>query len=64
MDDRAAYMKDKWFYRGVVAILGLLLLGSFATITYLLVKQPGAEIPNSVVALGSGALGALAGLFK
>ena len=57
-------MKDKAFYRGVVLLLGLGLLGSMIAISWIAIENPEAEIPSALVAIASGSLGALAGLFK
>lgn len=57
-------MKDLLFYRGVVALLGLGLIGSTVAIAWIAIANPDAEIPSALVAIGSGSLGALAGLFK
>jgi len=48
---------DTFVYRMVVAVIGVALLGSLAAAVYLHEK-----IPEFIVAIGSGALGALAGL--
>lgn len=57
-------MKDQAFYRGVVALLGLGLIGSMVSISWIAIANPEAEIPSALVAIGSGSLVALAGLFK
>ena len=54
-----AYMKDKWFYRGVIIALGLAVVGSI--VGYIMVPQ---DTPEALVAIGAGAVGALAGIFK
>ena len=48
----------------MVIILGLTLVGALGVSAVFLVRNPGQDVPNTLVALGSGALGALAGLFK
>ena len=63
-DGRAVYMKDIAFYRGVVGLLGVGLIGSMVAIAWIAIANPDAEIPSALVAIGSGSLGALAGLFK
>ena len=55
-------MRDKWFYRGVVMVLGFSMLGSLGGYIYL--AAIGADTPQALVAIGSAAGGALAGLFK
>ena len=53
------YVKDLWFYREVVIVLGLAVIGSvIGAINF------GADTPDALVAIGSGSVGALAGLFK
>lgn len=52
---------DVWIYRIVVLVLGLVVLS--ATLGLIFVFNDGAsKIPETLTALGSGALGALAGL--
>jgi hypothetical protein len=53
---------DRWIYRLVVGILGLTILGVVAGAFVLEVNNSGATIPDALLALGSAALGALAGL--
>lgn len=53
------YTGDMWFYRGIVIILGIAVVGSVAG--YII---NGADTPEALVAIGAGAVGALAGLFK
>ena len=55
-------MHDKWFYRGVLIVLGLAIVGS--VVGYIYLASIGREAPTALVALGSAAGGALAGLFK
>ena len=56
-----AYQRDVWVYRMVVGVLGLVLL-IVVVASLVLSLQGQTEIPAVLVALGSGALGALAGL--
>lgn len=63
-DEGPAYMKDRTFYRGVVVVLGLLALGSLALIGYTSVTSPETDANTALVAIASGSMGALAGLFK
>ena len=55
-----AYLGDRLFYRvvdwGLVAAVGLALMGSIGLAAY------DKEVPESIVAIGSAALGALAGV--
>ncbi|HZI14167.1 MAG TPA: hypothetical protein VE153_27615 [Myxococcus sp.] len=53
---------DKWIYRGVVAILGLLAMTALVGGLVLAYRDATQEIPQMLVALGSTAVGALAGL--
>lgn len=55
-----AIEKDTMVYRLTVAALGATMFGSLIVITVLALK--GVETPQGVTALGSAALGALAGL--
>ncbi len=61
-----AYVRDKFIYRIVVSVLGLTVLltvaGGLAICALSPASGPAREIPASLIALGSGALGALAGL--
>lgn len=60
-----AYLGDRWIYRTVVAVLGLVVLATVGGGIYLAVPSSGSEavsIPDAIVAIGSAALGALAGL--
>ena len=60
-----AYLGDRWIYRTVVAVLGLVVLTTVGGGIYLAVPSSGSEavsIPDAIVAIGSAALGALAGL--
>src|SRR5687768_13634229 len=51
---------DVWIYRTVVAVLGFTLIGTL--IGGLALKYQGTDLPDAIVALGSAAVGALAGL--
>ena len=60
-----AYMGDKWIYRVVVTVLGLVVLATAGGGIYLAMTATGstpASMPDAIVAIGSTALGALAGL--
>ena len=60
-----AYLGDRWIYRTVVAVLGLVVLTTVGGGIYLAAPSSGSEavsIPDAIVAIGSAALGALAGL--
>ncbi|MEO0840125.1 MAG: hypothetical protein AAF063_14635 [Cyanobacteria bacterium J06643_5] len=59
-DMRTPLQSDRWIYRIVVSALALALMSSIAGTVYL--KARGEEIPDILTALGSGALGGLAGL--
>lgn len=60
---RDALDNDVWVYRMVVAMLGLVVI--IATLGGLVVAMAGkAQVPEMVVALGSGAAGALAGILS
>ncbi len=52
---------DIWIYRMVVLFIGLVLILSILGILFIY-SEEGKKIPESLTALGSGALGALAGL--
>lgn len=60
-ESRPVYMNDKWFYRGVVAFLDIAVILFIAGCIWL---SKDGSISNALVAIGSGTLGALAGLFK
>jgi hypothetical protein len=61
VERRAPLANDVWIYRMVVAVLGVVLI--IATLGGLVLTMVGkGPIPEMVVALGSGAAGALAGL--
>jgi hypothetical protein len=56
---------DKWIYRYVVWFLGLAILASLICTFYLSVRSPNPQelkIPDIFLAIGSAAVGALAGL--
>ena len=53
---------DKWIYRGVVFFLGMTVLSAVIGAIILAVVSKGAAIPEVLTALGSAAIGALAGL--
>ena len=55
-----AYINDKWVYRVVVGALSLAILLVIAAYVYLAATPKGP--PEALVAIGSGALGALTGL--
>jgi len=55
-----AYMGDKWVYRMVVGALGLLAL--IAAVGGIILVAGNRTAPDILVALGSAAIGALAGL--
>jgi hypothetical protein len=52
--------KDKWLFRMVVAVLGLTVVASVVGTIVLAMKDQ--STPEVIIALGSAALGALAGL--
>ena len=61
VERRAPLENDVWIYRMVVGVLGAVLI--IATLGGLVIAMVGkVAIPEMVVALGSGAAGALAGL--
>jgi hypothetical protein len=58
-----AYTYDLWIYRIVVAILGIVVIGTVAGGLFLSFKgDPNFKLPSEIVAIGSAAVGALAGL--
>ena len=59
-DMRTPLQTDRWIYRIVVSALALTLISSVTGAVYL--KAKGEEIPDILTALGSSALGGLAGL--
>jgi hypothetical protein len=57
--------RDIWIYRGVVAVLGLTVLTTVFGGIYLAVigkADAAVKLPDAIVAIGSAAVGALAGL--
>jgi hypothetical protein len=56
--DAPAYTGDTWFYR--IVVIGLAAVAVIAAVGYIVLKGP---IPEALVALGSAAVGAMAGLF-
>lgn len=62
VSERPAYETDPWFYRTVVIALGLSAAGSVLGIVLLVAL--GQPPPDALVAIGSGAVGALAGVFS
>lgn len=52
--------KDKWLYRMVVAMLGLTVVSS--VVGTIALAMAGQSTPEVIVALGSAAIGGLAGL--
>lgn len=57
------FIDDRWIYRITVSVLGLCVL-SVVYVQYRLAIPPGNanEIPDGIIAIGSAAIGALAGL--
>lgn len=55
------YASDIWFYRGLLIVLGLVAFGS--VVGFIILAMCGKEVPQGLVAVGAGAIGALAGLF-
>ena len=58
----AIFLEDKKFYRGVLIVLGLAVLITTIGGLLLTYHDPKIEIPQFIVAIGTTALGALAGL--
>ncbi len=58
-----AYVGDKWVYRIVVFSLSFILLAVVVGIIALVMNNGAISIPEGLVAIGSAAVGALAGLF-
>ena len=55
-----SYITDRWIYRGIVAVLSLVLLSAM---TAAMVFSYGErQVPDIIISFGSAALGALAGL--
>lgn len=57
---RPIYERDRWVYRVIVLALGLTIL--IAAVGAIILQFSGKDSPAILVALGSGAIGALAGL--
>ena len=55
-----AFQRDKWFYRSIAICLGLTLVGCVGGI--ILLSNQGSEIPDSLTAIGSAAIGVFAGV--
>jgi hypothetical protein len=55
------YKADRTIYRVAVGVLGLVVV--IAAIGYLVLAAQGKAVPEALVALASGAVGALAGIF-
>jgi uncharacterized integral membrane protein len=62
LTDQAAPLHDLWIYRIVVAALSLVAVAAIVGAVVVAMGVGGAQIPDAVVALGSAAVGALAGL--
>jgi len=60
-DSKSPLDTDVWIYRIIVLVLGLVILLTVGGIMFVYNKE-GSTIPETLTALGSGALGALAGL--
>lgn len=60
LSNEPAYKSDVWVYRGVVAALGIAIV--LAAAGAILLAVVGSEVPELLIALGSAAVGALAGL--
>jgi len=60
VERRAPLENDVWIYRMVVGVLGAVLI--IATLGGVVIAMVGRQVPEMVVALGSAAAGALAGL--
>jgi hypothetical protein len=56
------YTGDKWIYRMVVLFLGLVMLTAAAGAIIAMLQSTETEVPAALVAFGSGAIGAVAGL--
>jgi hypothetical protein len=58
------FQYDIWIYRGVVAVLGITVLSTIIGGLYLAFKGDATnyKLPSEIVAIGSAAVGALAGL--
>lgn len=55
---------DIWIYRIVVALIGLAALVAVGGAVWISVVKGGNEVPDVLTAIGSGAIGALAGLLS
>jgi hypothetical protein len=68
MDQRAEIPPDKWIYRIVVSTLGFTILIIIGAVIFIIGKSDGqnidSHIPTILTALGSAAIGALAGLLS
>jgi hypothetical protein len=53
---------DPWIYRIIVLTLGIAIIGSVIAATLLRLADSGTQIPDLLVAIGTGSIGALAGL--
>ena len=53
---------DRWIYRIVVIALGLTIILCVTGAVWITLAYPKAQVPQIMVALGSGAVGALSGL--
>jgi hypothetical protein len=53
---------DPWIYRIIVGVLGAAIIGSLLAATVLRIVDSNAQVPDLFVAVGTGAIGALAGL--
>ena len=56
------FMKDKWFYRAVVAILGVTVIVTLGAYIFFTINDK--DTPDALIAIGSAAVGSLGGLFK
>ena len=57
-------LADRWLYRNVVWILGLTVFMTLGVGIWIISDQKPSEIPSGLVAIGSAAVGALAGLIS
>jgi uncharacterized integral membrane protein len=54
---------DLWIYRAVVVVLGIAIIATVCGGIYLALKaDPNIKLPDGIIAIGSAAVGALAGL--
>ena len=58
--DRPAFEGDKWFYRTIALCLGLVVILCVGGVVYL--SHADKEVPQTLTALGSTAIGAFAGV--